>query len=186
MGSDLDLPRVVCEYEDVFRDKLPGLPPQRVVDFCIELHPGTSPISMTPHRMAPIGLQELKVQLNELLDKSFIRPSTSPWGAPVLFAKKKDSVMTLEPGQTRLVSPNRNPGDARLILFIYILFRFLFQKCRDPNPWLDPKGGSEPEPGLLRCFQLCYQNIFFMLFLFRFSICAEAFSNGRPTNIYIS
>ena len=50
---DLDLPRVVCEYVDVFPDKLPGLPPQRVVDFGIELHPGTSPISMTPHRMAP-------------------------------------------------------------------------------------------------------------------------------------
>ena len=51
---DLDLPRVVCEYEDVFLDELPGLPPQRVVDFYIELHPGTSPISMTPHRMAPV------------------------------------------------------------------------------------------------------------------------------------
>ena len=60
---DLDLPRVVCEYEDVFPDELPGLPPQRVVDFGIELHPGTSPISMTPHRMAPIELQELKVRL---------------------------------------------------------------------------------------------------------------------------
>ena len=53
---DLDIPRVVCEYEDVFPDELPGLPPQRVVDFCIELHPGTSPISMTPHRMAPVKL----------------------------------------------------------------------------------------------------------------------------------
>ena len=61
--SDLDLPRLVCEYEDVFSDELPGLPPQRVVDFGIELHPGTSPISMTPHRMAPVELQELRVQL---------------------------------------------------------------------------------------------------------------------------
>ena len=61
-----------------------------------------------------------------------------------------------------------------------MLLNFLFQKCRDP------KGGSEPKPGLLRRFQLCYQNIFFMLFLFGFSICTEAFSNGRPTNIYIS
>ena len=58
---DLDLPQVVCEYEDVFPDELLGLPPQRVVDFGIELHPGTSPISMTPHRMAPIELQELRV-----------------------------------------------------------------------------------------------------------------------------
>ena len=58
---DLDLPRVVREYEDVFLDELLRLPPQRVVDFCIELHPGTSPISMTPHRMEPVELQELKV-----------------------------------------------------------------------------------------------------------------------------
>ena len=60
---DLDLPRVVCENKDVFPDELPGYPPQRVVDFSIELHPGTSPISMTPHRMAPVELQELRVQL---------------------------------------------------------------------------------------------------------------------------
>ena len=53
---DLDLPRVVCEYEDVFPDELPGLPLHRVVDFGIELHPGTSPISMTSHRMAPVEL----------------------------------------------------------------------------------------------------------------------------------
>ena len=56
MRPDLDLPRVVSEYEDVFPDELPGLPPQRVVDFGIELHPGTLPISITPHRMAPIEL----------------------------------------------------------------------------------------------------------------------------------
>ena len=63
MRPDLDLHRVVCEYEDVFPDELPGLPPLRVVDFGIELHPGTSPIFMTSHRMAPVELQELKVQL---------------------------------------------------------------------------------------------------------------------------
>ena len=59
--SDLDLPRVVCEYVDVFLDELPGLPLQRVVDFGIELHSGTLPVSMTPHRMAPVELQELRV-----------------------------------------------------------------------------------------------------------------------------
>ena len=63
MRPNLDLPRVVCENEDTFLDELPGLPPQRVIDFGIELHPGTSPISMTPHRMAPVELQELRVQL---------------------------------------------------------------------------------------------------------------------------
>ena len=90
---DLDLPRVVCEYVDVFPDELPGLPPLRVVNFGIELHLGTSPISMTPHRMAPVKLQEVRVQLHELLDKGFIRPSTSPWGALVLFGKKKDKTL---------------------------------------------------------------------------------------------
>ena len=92
---DLDLPRVVCEYEDVFPDELLGLPPQRAVNFCIKLHPGTSPIFMTPRRMALIKLQELKVQLQELLDKGFIRSSTSPWGTLVLFAKKKDKTLRL-------------------------------------------------------------------------------------------
>ena len=96
MRPDLDLPRVVCEYVDVFfPDELPGLPPHRDVDFGIELHPGISPISMSPHRMAPVELQELRVQLHELLDKGFIRPSTSPWGASVLVAKKKGKTLRL-------------------------------------------------------------------------------------------
>ena len=86
---------MVCEYEDVFSDELPGLPLHRDVNFVIELHPGTSPISMTPHRMAPIELQELKVQIHDLLDRGFIRPSTSPWASPVLFAKKKDKTLCL-------------------------------------------------------------------------------------------
>ena len=75
---DLSLPWVVYEYEDVFPDKLSGLPLHRDVDFCIELHPGMSPISMTPHRIATVELQELKVQLQEWLNKGFIRSSTSP------------------------------------------------------------------------------------------------------------
>ena len=76
--QDMSLPRVVCGYEDVFSNKLPGLPPPRDVDFFIELYPSTSLISMTPHRMAPIELQEVKVQIQELLGKGFIRPRTSP------------------------------------------------------------------------------------------------------------
>ena len=78
-----------------FSDELPGLPPHRDVDFGIELYPGISPISMTPHRMAPVELQELRVQLQGLLNKGFIKPSTSPWGAPVLFAKKKGKILRL-------------------------------------------------------------------------------------------
>ena len=86
---DLDLPLVVCEYMDVFPDELPGLPPHRDVDFGIELHPGTLPISMTLHRMAPVELQELRVQLQELLDKGFIRLSTSPWALQFYLRRRR-------------------------------------------------------------------------------------------------
>ncbi|KAL0554942.1 hypothetical protein IC582_008872 [Cucumis melo] len=86
---------VVRDYPDVFPEELPGLPPHREVEFAIELEPGTVPISRAPYRMAPAELKELKVQLQELLDKGFIRPSVSPWGAPVLFVKEKDGSMRL-------------------------------------------------------------------------------------------
>ena len=92
---DLNLPRVMCEYVDVFPDELPRLPPQRVVDFGIELHPGTSPISLTPHRMTPVELQELRVQLQELLDKGFIRPSTSPWRSGSIFKEGEQDPSTV-------------------------------------------------------------------------------------------
>ena len=93
--QDLSLSRVVCEYEDISLDELMGLPLYMDMDFTIEFHPSASPISMTPHRMALTELQELKVQLQELLDRGFIRSSTSPWGTPVLFAKKKDKTLRL-------------------------------------------------------------------------------------------
>ncbi|KAL0556838.1 hypothetical protein IC582_005355 [Cucumis melo] len=86
---------VVRDYPDVFPEELPGLPPHREVEFAIELEPGTVTISRASYRMAPVELKELKVQLQELLDKGFIRPSVSPWGAPVLFVKKKDGSMRL-------------------------------------------------------------------------------------------
>ena len=95
VSLNFGLPRVFCEYEDVFLDELPGLPPQKDVDFVIKLQPGMFPISMTPHRMAPVELQELKVKLQKLLDKGFIRLSTSPWEAPVQFAKKNDRTLRL-------------------------------------------------------------------------------------------
>ncbi|RVW95177.1 Transposon Ty3-G Gag-Pol polyprotein [Vitis vinifera] len=76
-------------------DDLPGLSPEREVEFTIDLAPGTAPISKAPYRMAPMELKELKIQLQELLDKGFIRPSVSPWGAPILFVKKKDGSMRL-------------------------------------------------------------------------------------------
>ncbi|KAL0556805.1 hypothetical protein IC582_005322 [Cucumis melo] len=91
----LSLEPVVRDYPDVFPEELPGLPPHREVEFSIELEPGTVPISRAPYRMTPAELKELKVQLQELLDKGFIRSSVSPWGAPVLFVKKKDGLMRL-------------------------------------------------------------------------------------------
>jgi hypothetical protein len=89
-----DIP-VVYEYPDVFSDDLPGMPPDRDIEFIIELQPGTTPISKKPYRMPPNELAELKIQLQELLDKSFIRPSASPWGCPALFMKKKDNSLRL-------------------------------------------------------------------------------------------
>jgi hypothetical protein len=80
---------MVCDYPDVFPDELPGMPPNRDIEFAIELPPRTAPISKRPYRMPPAELVELKKQLQELLDKGFIRPSTSPWGCPTLFVKKK-------------------------------------------------------------------------------------------------
>ena len=89
-GIILDEIPVVREFPDVFPDDMAGLPPEREVEFTIDLIPGTEPISTPPYRMAPAELRELKAQLEELLSKGFIRPSISPWGAPVLFVKKKD------------------------------------------------------------------------------------------------
>jgi hypothetical protein len=93
--SPLDEIPVVCEYPDVFPDELPGMPPDRDVEFVIELQPGTAPISKRHYRMPPKELAELKNQLQELLDKGYIRPSSSPWGCPALFVKKKDGSLRL-------------------------------------------------------------------------------------------
>ncbi|KAJ0539891.1 putative nucleotidyltransferase, Ribonuclease H [Helianthus annuus] len=84
-----DVP-VVCEFPNVFPDDLPGLLPSRDIDFRIDLVPGANPVARAPYQLAPSEMRELSSQLQELLDKGFIRPSTSPWCAPVLFVKKKD------------------------------------------------------------------------------------------------
>jgi hypothetical protein len=93
--SLLDEIPVVCEYPDVFPDELPGMPPDRDVEFVIELQPGTAPIFKRPYRMPPKELAELKNQLQELLGKGYIRPSSSSWGCPALFVKKKDGSLRL-------------------------------------------------------------------------------------------
>ena len=78
-----------------FPDDIARLPSDREVEFTIDLIPGTKPISNPPYRMAPAELRELKAQLEELLSKGFIWPSISPWGAPILFVKKKDGSFQL-------------------------------------------------------------------------------------------
>ena len=80
---------MIRHFSDVLPNDLPGLPPDRDVEFAIDLLPGTDPISLTPYCMAHAELRELKMQLQELVDKDFIQPSTSPWGALVLFVRKK-------------------------------------------------------------------------------------------------
>ena len=94
-GTMVDEISVVREFPYVFPDDIAGLPPEREVEFTIDLIPGTEPISLPPYRMAPAELRELKAQLEELSSKGFIRPSISPWGAPVLFVKKKDGSLRL-------------------------------------------------------------------------------------------
>jgi hypothetical protein len=89
-----DIP-VVCEFPDVFPEDLLGLPPERDVEFVIELKPGMAPISRISYRMPPNELTELKTQLQDLLEKGFIRPSSSPWGCPSIFVKKKDQTLRM-------------------------------------------------------------------------------------------
>jgi hypothetical protein len=86
---------VVGEFMDVFLEELPGMPPEREVEFYIDLLPSTAPIAKRPYHMAPTELAELKLQIVELQLKRFIRPSSSPWGAPVLFVTKKDGSMRM-------------------------------------------------------------------------------------------
>jgi hypothetical protein len=93
--SHLDEIPVVCAHSDVFPDEFPGMPPDWDVKFVIELQPGTAPTSKRPYRMLPKELAELKNQLQELLEKGYICPSSSPWGCPALFVKKKDGSLML-------------------------------------------------------------------------------------------
>jgi hypothetical protein len=87
--------RIVSEFLDVFSEELSGMPPDREIEFVIELVSGTALIFKRPYRMAANQLAELKEQLQELLDKGYIRPSASPWGAPVIFVPKKDGTQRM-------------------------------------------------------------------------------------------
>jgi hypothetical protein len=94
-GKSLEDIMVVCEYPDLFPEELPVMPSGRDVEFVIDLLPGTAPISKHPYRMSSTQLLELKKQIKELLEKGFIRPSSSPWGSPVIFVEKKDGTQRM-------------------------------------------------------------------------------------------
>jgi hypothetical protein len=79
----------------VFPDDLPGMPPERAIEFKIELQPSTAPIAKAPYKLSPVEMKELKIQLQGLLDKGYIHPSISPWGCSMLFVEKKDKKMCL-------------------------------------------------------------------------------------------
>ena len=83
------------DFPDVFPEELPGMPPDRDIEFLIELLPGIGPISKRPYRMLTKDLEELKIQIKELLDKGYIRPSSSPSGSPVLLVEKKDGSLRM-------------------------------------------------------------------------------------------
>src|ERR1051325_2281850 len=84
---------VVCDFPEVFLDEIPSAPPEREVEFSVDVVPGTRPIYLEPYRMSASELSELKSQLEDLLERKFVSPSVSPWGAPMLLVKKKDGSM---------------------------------------------------------------------------------------------
>jgi hypothetical protein len=90
VSKGIELVPIVCEFLNLFLEELTRMPPKRDVEFLIQLEPGTTPVSKPPYKMAPPELEEMKKQLTSLLEKGYIRPSSSPWGCPALFVTKKD------------------------------------------------------------------------------------------------
>ncbi|GJS79165.1 reverse transcriptase domain-containing protein [Tanacetum coccineum] len=156
-----DIP-VVKEFPDVFPEDLPGIPPVRQVEFQIDLIPGAAPIARTPYRLAPSEMQELSNQLQELTDRGFIRPSTSPWGAPVLFVKKKDGSfrMCIDYRElNKLTIKNRYPLPRIDDLFdqlqgssVYSKIDLRFSNC---DFWIHPRAidANEWSPDVVRLVQ---------------------------------
>jgi hypothetical protein len=140
-----DIP-VICEFPDVFPEDLPGLPPERDVEFAIELKPGTTPVSRRSYRMPPNELAELKTQLQDLLEKGFIRPSSSPWGCPSIFVKKKDQTLrmcvmrsqsrirTLFPGLTSYLISLPELGYFRRLTSSWVIIRSVSDPKIYPKP----------------------------------------------------
>ncbi|GJR18334.1 hypothetical protein Tco_0966861 [Tanacetum coccineum] len=145
----LDDIHVVREFPEVFPDNLSGLPPIHEVEFRIDLIPGALPVAKAPYRLAPSEMNELSNQLKELQEKGFIRPSSSPWGAPVLFVKKKDEVQFLghvvnqegihvDPSKVEAVKNWKAPESPTEIRFLAVFYnattvRTKVSSTRDPE-----------------------------------------------------
>ncbi|XP_069145658.1 uncharacterized protein [Solanum lycopersicum] len=133
--------RSETDTSDAVITDLPGMPPDRDIDFCIDLEPSTRSISIPPYRIAPAELRELKAQLQELLGKSFIIPSASPWGAPVLFVKKKDGSfrMCIDYKQlNKITIKNKKEHEENLRIVLELLRdKRLYAKFSKCEFWLD-------------------------------------------------
>ncbi|KAM1294651.1 hypothetical protein ACFX2H_014546 [Malus domestica] len=167
---------VVRHYADVFPDDLPGLPPDRDVEFSIDLLPGTDPISLTSYRMAPVELRELKIQLQELTDKGFIRPSTSPWGAPVLFVRKKDGTLRLYIDYrqlNRVTIKNHYPLPRIDDLFDQLKGACVFSKIDLRSSYYQLKIKDEDVPKTV--FRTCYGHYEFLVMPFGVTNAPAAF-----------
>nr|GEZ18786.1 reverse transcriptase domain-containing protein [Tanacetum cinerariifolium] len=142
---------VICKFPNMFPEDLPGLPPPRQVEFKIELVPGAAPVACAPYRLAPSEMKELAKQLQELSDKGFIPPSSSPWGDPVLFVKKKD-------GSTRY-----GHYEFQVMLFGLtnapaVFMDLMNQQSRSylPNQWLRSIGEEDSGPRYVINFGYLY------------------------------
>ncbi|GKB44371.1 putative reverse transcriptase domain-containing protein, partial [Tanacetum coccineum] len=144
-----DVP-IVRDFPEVFPEDLPGLPPTRQVEFQIDLVPGAAPVARAPYRLAPSEMKELSEQLKELSDKGFIRPSSSPWGAPVLFVKKKDGSfrMCIDYRElNKLTNKQEHEEHLKLILELLkkeeLYAKFSKAKIKAIKDWTSPKSPTE-------------------------------------------
>jgi len=157
---------VVWEFPDVFPDELSGLPPDRDVEFGIELVPGTAPISRRPYRMPPNELTELKIQLQDLLDKGLIQPSSSPRGCPAWFVKKKDKSLRMCVDYRPLNAvtiKNKYPLPRVDILFDQLAKAKVFSKIDLRSGYHQIKIRPEDIPKLLSPLGMAYMSIWLCL-----------------------
>ncbi|KAM1261906.1 hypothetical protein ACFX2G_027713 [Malus domestica] len=174
--SSVEDVRVVKYFPDVFPEDLPRLPPDKEVKFVIDLLPGTNPISLTPYRMAFAELRELKVQLQELVDKGFIQPSTSPWGAPVLFVRKKYGTLRLcidYRQLNRVTIKNRYPLPRMDDLFDQLRCAYVFSKIELRSGYYQLKINNEDVPKT--AFRIRYGHYEFLVMPFGLTNAPAAF-----------